>query len=203
MTKQEFLSELRRGISGLPQNDIEERVNFYSEMIDDRMEEGLSEEEAVEGIGSVDSVVSQILSDIPLSKLVKEKIKPKKQLEAWMIALIILGTPLWFAIGITVVSALFACFVTVLSLVVSFWAVFASIVIVAPGSIITGIAAIVAGNTLTGIVMIGIGLICAGISIFAFFICKAITKGIIFLAKKLIVLIKKCFMNNNNNKERA
>ena len=39
MTKQEFLAELRRGLSGLPQNDIEERLNFYSEMIDDRMEE--------------------------------------------------------------------------------------------------------------------------------------------------------------------
>lgn len=64
MTKQEFLAELRRGLSGLPQNDIEERLNFYSEMIDDRMEEGLSEQEAVDGIGSVDSVVSQILSGI-------------------------------------------------------------------------------------------------------------------------------------------
>ena len=47
MTKQEFLNQLRMGISGLPQEDISERLTFYREMIDDRMEEGLSEEEAV------------------------------------------------------------------------------------------------------------------------------------------------------------
>ena len=47
MRKQEFLTELRKGLSGLPQDDIEERLSFYSEMIDDQIEEGLAEEEAV------------------------------------------------------------------------------------------------------------------------------------------------------------
>ena len=46
MSKQEFLEQLRRGRSGLPREDIEERLTFYSEMLEDRMEEGLSEEEA-------------------------------------------------------------------------------------------------------------------------------------------------------------
>lgn len=41
MSKQEFLAELRKALSGLPQGDIEDRLTFYSEMIDDRMEEGL------------------------------------------------------------------------------------------------------------------------------------------------------------------
>ena len=45
MNKQEFLAELRRGLSGLPRDDIEERLSFYGEMLDDRIEEGLSEEE--------------------------------------------------------------------------------------------------------------------------------------------------------------
>ena len=39
MNKQEFLAELRKRLSGLPQADIEERIVFYSEMIDDRTEE--------------------------------------------------------------------------------------------------------------------------------------------------------------------
>ena len=58
MNKQEFVERLRKGLSGLPQDDIEERLTFYSEMIDDRMEEGLSEEEAVGEIGSVDDAVT-------------------------------------------------------------------------------------------------------------------------------------------------
>ncbi len=51
MSKQEFLAQLKDGLSGLPQSDIEERVAFYEEMIDDRIEEGLSEEQAVSEIG--------------------------------------------------------------------------------------------------------------------------------------------------------
>ena len=38
MSKQEFLGALYNGLSGLPKEDIENSVQFYSEMIDDRME---------------------------------------------------------------------------------------------------------------------------------------------------------------------
>ena len=38
MTKQEFLARLREGLRGLPEADIEERLTFYGEMLDDRME---------------------------------------------------------------------------------------------------------------------------------------------------------------------
>lgn len=192
MTKQEFLAELRRGLSGLPQNDIEERLNFYSEMIDDRMEEGLSEQEAVDGIGSVDSVVSQILGDIPLSKLVKEKITPKKQLKAWMIVLIILGAPIWFSLAVAAVSVAFALYFSLWSIIVSLWAVFASLVICVPG----GIAAFVSGGGLAGIALMGAGLVCAGLSVFAFFGCKALTKGTIALTKKVAVAVKRAFIKN-------
>ena len=47
MTKNEFLSSLRSKLQGLPPADIDERIGFYSEMIDDRMDEGKSEEEAI------------------------------------------------------------------------------------------------------------------------------------------------------------
>ena len=47
MNKQEFLAQLRKGLSGLPKEDIDERLTFYSEMIDDRMEDGIPEETAV------------------------------------------------------------------------------------------------------------------------------------------------------------
>ena len=62
MDKLTFLGLLRQGLNGLPQEDIEERIGFYSEMIDDRMEEGLSEAEAVAGVGSVEEIVPQIIA---------------------------------------------------------------------------------------------------------------------------------------------
>ena len=86
MSKQQFLAELRTALAGLPQDDIEERLNFYGEMIDDRMEEGLTESEALEGIGSVSDIAEQTLAEIPLTKLVKERIAPKRSLRGWEIA---------------------------------------------------------------------------------------------------------------------
>ena len=73
MTKLEFLEGLEKGLSGLPKNDMDERIAFYIEIIDDRIEEGLSEEDAVSKIGKIDEVISQIIADTPINKLVKEK----------------------------------------------------------------------------------------------------------------------------------
>ena len=37
MRKQEFLAQLRKALSGLPQDEIEERLTFYGEMIDEKI----------------------------------------------------------------------------------------------------------------------------------------------------------------------
>ena len=77
MNKQDFLEKLRNGLAGLPKDDLDERINFYSEMIDDRMEDGLTEEEAVSQMGDVEEIISQIIAETPFVKIVKEKIRPK------------------------------------------------------------------------------------------------------------------------------
>ena len=95
MKKEEFLTELRNNLQGLPKEDVESRVSFYSEMIDDRIDEGKTEEEVIAELGGIDKVVNDIADDTSLVKLVKDSAKPKKKLSAWVIVLIILGSPLW------------------------------------------------------------------------------------------------------------
>ena len=95
MLKAEFLARLREKLSCLPADDLEERLGFYGEMIDDRVEEGLSEHEAVATVGTVDEVADQILAETPLGKLVKERIKPKRRLSTGEIALLAVGSPVW------------------------------------------------------------------------------------------------------------
>ena len=63
MSKQAFLARLRKELSGLPKDDIEERLAFYEEMIDDR-----TEEEAVSAAGAIDEIVAQTIADISLPK---------------------------------------------------------------------------------------------------------------------------------------
>ena len=194
MNKQDFIASLRASLSGLPKQDVEDRLNFYSEMIDDRIEEGLTEQEAVLAIGSVTTVSSQIIADIPLSKIAKEKIKPKRGLRAWEILLLALGSPIWLSLLIAAFAVVFSLYVSVWSVIISLWAVFASLVACAAGVIIAGIVFIVVGHALTGVCMIGAALVCAGLSIFSFFGCKAATKGLLWLTKKLALGIKKCFV---------
>ena len=63
MTKKEFLSKLRRKICRLPHKEISERLGFYNEIIDDKIEEGIPEKEAVAGVGNIEDIAAQILSD--------------------------------------------------------------------------------------------------------------------------------------------
>ena len=116
MTKIKFLLTLNEKLSGLPKEDVEERLNFYSEMIEDRMEEGLSEEEAVAAIGSIDEIASQIVDDIPLSKIAKEKIKPKRRLRAWEIVLLAVGSPLWLILALAALIVIISLYTVIWSL---------------------------------------------------------------------------------------
>ena len=95
MTKLNFILALNDKLSDLPKQEVEERLNFYAEMIEDRIEDGLSEEEAVAAVGTVDEIAKHIIKDIPLTKIAIEKIKPKRRLKTWEIVLLIAGAPLW------------------------------------------------------------------------------------------------------------
>ncbi len=194
MTKQEFLARLRRGLSGLPQHDIDENLAFYSEMIDDRMEEGLLEEEAVSAIGSADEIIAQAIADIPLLKIAKERIRTKSRLKAWEIVLIILGFPIWLSLGVAVATIILSLYVSLWAVIISLWAVFGSMVGCLFGSMVAGVVFVCIGNILTGVAMIAAGIVCAGLSIFMFCGCKTATKGIVILTKKLVIRIKNCFV---------
>ncbi len=65
MTKQEFLSELERALGKLPHTEVEQALAFYDEAISDRMEDGLSEAEAVAGLGSIEEIAAQIAAETP------------------------------------------------------------------------------------------------------------------------------------------
>lgn len=60
MKKSEFIDELCRRLRLLPPDEAQRTVLFYSEAIDDRMEDGMTEEEAVESLGSLDDIVRDV-----------------------------------------------------------------------------------------------------------------------------------------------
>ncbi|MBR4223688.1 MAG: DUF1700 domain-containing protein [Oscillospiraceae bacterium] len=190
MNRTEFMSILRRRLFGLPPMEIEERLAFYNEMIDDRMEDGMSEEEAVEAIGPIDDIVSQIISEIPLSRIVKDTAMPKRGLRGWEIALLILCAPIW-------IPLLIASFVVLLSLYLVVWVLVGVLFIVTVSLGVSAIAAIPAafmwlksGNFAGSLFFIGSGLICAGLAILFFKLAVLAAKGVIKGTDKFLTSIK-------------
>ncbi len=194
MTKQEFITQLREKLCGLPQADIEESVIFYSEMIDDRIEDGLSEADAVNELGSVDDITTQIIADTPLSKIVKEKIRSRKNFKTWKTILLAVGSPIWVALVISAAAVIFSLWVTLWAVIVSLWAADVAFAATALGSFVSGFFFICGGKTLSGLFMISAGFICAGLFIVMLFICIALTKLSAKLTKKIVLAIKSLFI---------
>ncbi len=194
MSKQEFLAQLRKALSGLPQDDIEERLMFYSEIIDDQLEEGLSEKEAVSAVGSVNEIIEQTIADIPFAKVVKERIRPKRQLKAWKIVLLALGSPIWFSLGIVTLAVIFSLYVSLWAVIASLWATFAALAACAIVSVPRCIVLVAEDNGTSGVAILSAGIICIGLSIMTFYGCREVTKGILILTKKFAVFIKNCFI---------
>lgn len=199
MTKLKFLLELNDRLSGLPKSEVEERLSFYNEAIEDRMEEGLSEEEAVAAVGSAEEVAVQIISETPLIKVAKEKIKPKRKLRVWEIVLLAVGSPIWVSLLAAALAVVISLYAAVWSVVAAFWSVFGAFVGGAIGGVAWGVWFMVLDKIPVGISIIGAGVTLAGLAIFAFFGCLAATKGVVWLTKKAVLGIKFCFIGKEKS----
>lgn len=199
MTKYEFLAQLERALSALPVAEREDRLSFYGEMIDDRMEEGLTAEEAIAAIGSVDAVAAQIISDTPLTSLVKEKIKPKRRLKGWEITLLIVGSPLWVSLLIAAAAVALSLWVSLWAVVIALWACFAALVGAAVGGLAGGITLAATGYIPTGLMLVAAALVCGGLGILMFFACRGATKGLAHLTALTVTAFKKSFIKKGES----
>lgn len=194
MNKQEYLEAIRSRISAMPADDVNRFMDYYSEMIDDRVEDGLSEEEAVADMGSPEAAVEQILEEMPLTKLVKEKIKPKHELKAWEVVLIVLGSPVWIPLLITAAVLLLTLWIVAFALLISFYAVVLSFVAAGIGGLICAIPLFIANSPYTAVLMLGAALIGIGIAILFVVSVKPVTVGIFKVCKASVNGIKRMFV---------
>jgi uncharacterized membrane protein len=194
MKKPEFTAALRKRLSGLPKKELEESISFYHEMIDDRIEEGMGEQEAIADIGGVDKVASEIVESITLSRLVKERIKPNRALKVWEIVLILLGSPIWLAIAVSLAAAFFAIFASLWAGIVSVWAAELSVAVCGLAGVLFSFFLVGTGTTYQGLLLLGGGLFCAGLSYFGFILCKCLTVLLGKLCKLFVLFVKSLFV---------
>jgi len=60
MTKSEFILSLSEALAQLPGHARSRALEYFEEMIDDRVEGGMSEEEAVAALGSIDDILKEV-----------------------------------------------------------------------------------------------------------------------------------------------
>lgn len=73
MNKRQFLASLDKKLSKLNNEERRRQLDYYEEMINDRIDEGLSEEAAVERMGTVQGVAAKILSEATPEQMAKKK----------------------------------------------------------------------------------------------------------------------------------
>lgn len=188
MNKQQFLDAIQDKIGVLPPQDRERSLDFYSEIIDDRMEDGLTEEQAVEAVGSVEEVSAQILSEAQLSKA--EPVNIPRKLRGWEIVLLVLGAPLWIPL---LAAAAMLVLSVILVLLTAYAVLWTGVLVLYTGNLclavgtIAGIAGgvffLTSGRIGPALLAFGMALAFAGLTVLAFFVCNLAAKGVFLLGK--------------------
>lgn len=111
MTKQEFLKALSSELKCLSDAERARSVEYYREIIEERIEEGSSEEAAVAALGDpaerAGEIVSEQQSDTEVASETTAQ-KNKAKLSPLWITLIVIGSPLWITAAAVIVSLILA-----------------------------------------------------------------------------------------------
>lgn len=197
MTKNEFTAQIYSRLKGMPEEDLARSLDYYSEMIDDRIEDGLTEDEAVEALGSVDSIVSQIEAEHSMpeavSEIKEEPVRQRRKLCAWQIVLLILGAPLWLPLVLAAAIIALAVYIVLWSVIIVLYSADLSLAAGAVSGIVCAAVLLFSGEFFQAAFMLGAGLVCGGLAVLFFFVCNLAAKGIIILTKKTAYGIKSVF----------
>ena len=189
MTKQNFIEKLKKELKDESYETVCQAINYYEEMIDDLMEDGYREEEAILKLGNV----KDILKNMKAQEVV-EISKMKKSTVVTITILLILGFPLWG-------SLLAAAACLVLSFYILIWCI--PILTVALGiggflSFVVGILGsfILFGDSVSlGLTQLGITALLGALSIIGFYLTYLVSGRILHFTKKINRKIKNWLFN--------
>lgn len=174
MTRNEFITSLSARLQGIPENERQKALDWYSELICDRMEE-MPEADAVSGIGSVDEIADEILSQYRQNTTAvhssdstepQSRRSPDKGVNT---ALVIFAaavlSPIWLPLLIVGLSLAFVAVVLVWCAVVTVGVMLVSAAAVGAVGLVYGFWALFVINPAYGLLVLGTALISAGLTL--------------------------------------
>ena len=196
MTREVFLNSLREKLKGLSPEDIEDRISFYYEMIDDMMDEGKTEEQAVADIGTTDEAVRTIASQTKMSTLVKEKMRTRRSLTGWELLLIVLAFPMWLPLLIVALVFVLVGYLMTWILVIATYSTEAGLLAGVGGGLVVFICSLLDGTP--DLIAGGGTLACIGGACLVALLCIAATKITLKLNKNIFLGIKSKIIKGRN-----
>lgn len=171
MNKNEFMKKLSRRLRVVRAEERERTLSFYDEMISDAVEEGLSEEQAIEKLGGIDTIADRAIEQA------KESGEIKPATGRLSTTLIALGSPMWLVLLAVSAAVIIALYAAAWSVIVSLFAVVAAFAASALAGA-AGLVLFVGRNAELAVCLLGAGMVCAGL-------CLLCAHPVWLLAKKL------------------
>lgn len=159
-TKADYLNRLSVGIAQLPGTEILKSLSFYEEMIDDRIEDGMSEAEAVASLESPEQAAATILDDMPVVPRAVAKTRRLSEPLFW--TLLVLGSPIWLSLGIAFVAVAFSGYLVIWAFALAVWALAIGLMAGGPVGIGVAIWGLMHGQPLYAMFELSVGLLCLG-----------------------------------------
>lgn len=163
MNKEEFLNDLKSKLNSLPEEEKEKTINYYNEIIDDRIETGMSEEEATSQMESIQIIAERLLPKGDDKKTTSEKIFGfidnffAKHGYLFVLAILVFSFPLWSPVVLGILTFVATVFLLL----------FAMIALGAVASIVAlGIAiSFITQSLLSALSALGVSMFLVGITI--------------------------------------
>ena len=188
MNKTEFLEKLKIALSHFSNDQVTETLHYYEEAIDDRIEDGMTEEEAVSDLETIEEIAHTMELELPMSVVMKKKINLLKSetndhKTLWMV-LAICGAPLWFPLLFAGVLLILSVYIVIWSLIFSLVIAVASFALASISCVFSFVAQLIEGSFLSAFQTLGGSIACAGLFLMLY-------KPMIELVKQLIEVTKK------------
>ena len=156
MTRDEFLNRLGELLACLPADQVEETKQFYAEAIADRVEDGMSEEEAVAAMGAPGEVAEATLDNLPAVPRAIARTRRRSTVLLW--ALTIVGSPVWVPLLIAFVIVALSIYFCIWVLAFCVWVIAAALGVVGTVALALVVAGMAIGHVPYVLAMLGCGL---------------------------------------------
>ena len=139
-------------------------------------------------------IAKKVLSETSISKLVKAKLKPSRELKGWEIALLVLGAPLWLPLIIAFAAVLLSVYAVIWSVIISLYCIDLSFAVCVLGGTAQGIIFAFGGNVVSSVFYFGASIACFGIAVLLFFAFGRISGALVSASRHLVLKTKSIFI---------